>query len=300
MQDSNRQPSQSNSIPARAAEWVVTAPSLLWLAVFFGLPMLWVLVLAFKPADLRGGVGEGWSLEAVRALWTPANAALAWRTLWMSGLTTLVCVAASLPAAWTMARLSQFWRNTLLLLIIAPFLTNFLIRVFAWRSLLHPEGALTRLLQALHLAAGDAYLLDNAGAVLLVMVYCQLPFALLPLYAAAEKFDFTLIDAARDLGATRAAAFRRVFIPGVRAGLLAAAALVFVSSLGQYVVPQFLGGIGDEWIGNKIVQRLFSDRNLPQAAALSSALLLFVLLVLAWFARCSKTSVRHPAQARTF
>ncbi len=281
----------------RSAEWRVTAPSLLWLVVFFGLPMLWVLVLAFKPADLRGGVGEGWSLDAVRALWTPANGALAWRTLWMSALTTLVCVAAALPAAWTLARLSVFWRNAVLLLVIAPFLTNFLIRVFAWRSLLHPEGALTRLLQALGLASENAYLLDNAGAVLLVMVYCQLPFALLPLYAAAEKFDFTLIDAARDLGASQRRAFWRVFVPGVRTGLLAATALVFVSSLGQYVVPQFLGGIGDEWIGNKIVQRLFSDRNLPQAAALSSALLLFVLLALAWFARKSAAKNHAPAVA---
>ena len=276
----------------RRAEWLLTAPSLLWLLLFFGLPLLWVGVLACKPADLRGGVAEGWSLEAVRAVWTPSNAALAWRTLWMSALTTLVCVAAALPAAWTLARLSPFWRQTVLLLIIAPFLTNFLIRIFAWRSLLHPEGALTRLLQALHLVPSDAFLLDNNGAVLLVMIYCQLPFALLPLYAAAEKFDFTLIDAARDLGARPLTAFWRVFVPGVRAGWLAAAALVFVSSLGQYVVPQFLGGLGDEWIGNKIVQRLFSDRNLPQAAALAAALLLFVLLALAAFARLQPRT--HP------
>ncbi len=273
-------PSPKSSVRRRAAEWRATAPSLLWLVVFFGLPLLWVLVLAFKPADLRGGVGEGWSLEAVKALWTPANGALAWRTLWLSALTTLICVGAALPAAWTMARLPAFWRNAALVLVIAPFLTNFLLRVFAWRSLLHPEGALTRALQALHLASEDAYLLDNSGAVLLVMVYCQLPFALLPLHAAAEKFDFTLIDAARDLGAPLRGAFWRVFVPGVRGGVLAAVVLVFVSSLGQYVVPQFLGGFGDEWIGNKIVQRLFNDRNLPQAAALAAALLVTVLALL--------------------
>lgn len=274
----------------RSLEGLLTAPSLLWLLLFFGLPLLWISVLAFKPTDLRGGVADGWSLDAWRAVWTPANGTLAWRTLWMSALTTVLCVGAAMPAAWTMARLTPFWRHTVLLLIIAPFLTNFLIRVFAWRSLLHPEGALTRLLQALHLVPEHAYLLDNAGAVLLVMCYCQLPFALLPLYAAAEKFDFTLIDAARDLGARPLTAFWRVFVPGVRAGWLAAAALVFVSSLGQYVVPQFLGGLGDEWIGNKIVQRLFSDRNLPQAAALAAALLLWVLLALAGLSRLRRSA----------
>lgn len=271
-------------------EWRLTLPSLLWLAVFFGAPLIWVALLAFRPADLRGGVGEGWSLEAVAALWDVRYAALAWRTLWMSGVVTLICVGVSLPTAWAMARLGPFWRNMVLLLVIAPFLTNFLIRVFAWRRLLHPEGWVTQCLQWLHLAPEHAYLLDNSGAVLVVSVYCQLPFALLPLYAAAEKFDFTLIEAARDLGASATAAFVRVFLPAVRGGVWSATALVMVTSLGQYVIPQFVGGIGDEWIGNKIVQRMFSDRNLPQAAAISTALMVVVLGMLWTGVRVAKRS----------
>jgi spermidine/putrescine transport system permease protein len=128
-------------------------------------------------------------------------------------------------------------------------------------------------------------LLNNAWSVLVVMIYTQLPFAILPIYAAAEKFDFTLIDAARDLGASGWQAFQRIFLPGVRQGTASAAIIVFVCSLGQYVIPQFIGGTGDEMIGNKIVQRAFTDRNLPLACALAGALLLAVLvpvLIMAW------------------
>ena len=113
-------------------------------------------------------------------------------------------------------------RQWLLLLVIIPFLSNFLIRTFAWKSLLHPEGPLTRLLVWLHFISEDAMLLNNVGAVLLVLIYTQLPFAILPLYAAAEKFDFALLDAARDLGAGPWRSFSKVFVPGVRRGLVSA------------------------------------------------------------------------------
>ena len=121
-------------------------------------------------------------------------------------------------------------------------------------------------------------LLNNVGAVLLVLIYTQLPFAILPLYAAAEKFDFALLDAARDLGAGPWRSFSKVFVPGVRRGLVSAAVMVFVCSVGQYVIPQMVGGASDEMLGNKIAQRVFSDRNLPHASALAGGLMLAVLV----------------------
>jgi spermidine/putrescine transport system permease protein len=179
--------------------------------------------------------------------------------------------------SWHLAKLTPRWRNALLLLVVLPFLTNFLIRIFAWRSLLHPEGPVKQMLLWLHVVNEETFLLNHAAAVLLVMIYTQLPFAIPPLYAAAEKFDFRLIDAARDLGASGWQAFRKVFLPGVRQGIVSAALIVFVCSLGQYVIPQFIGGTADEMLGNKIVQRAFSDRNLPLACALAGALMLAVL-----------------------
>lgn len=262
----------------RRQEWLLTLPSLAWLIVFFAVPSLLILALAFRASDLRGGVGEAWSLDAVKAVANPMYLPVMWRTLWYSAATTAACVALALPVSLFMARLRPGPRQWMLLLIILPFLTNFLVRVFAWKSLLHPEGQIKQALVWLHLATEDTLLLNNAGAVILVMVYTQLPFAILPLYAAAEKFDFALLDAARDLGASGWRAFRKVFIPGVRQGLIAAVVIVMVSSLGQYVIPQFVGGTGNEMIGNKIAQRAFGDRNLPLASALSGALLLLVLL----------------------
>lgn len=260
------------------SEWLLTLPSMGWLAVFFVIPALLVVLTAFRPADLHGGVGAGWSQEAWLALWDPLYGPIVWRTLWLGLACTGVCMALALPMAFHMARVGPQARQILLLLVVIPFLSNFLIRVFAWKSLLHPEGALTKLLSALHLIGEDALLLNNPGSVLVVMVYTQLPFAILPLYAAAEKFDFSLLDAARDLGAGAWQAFIRVFLPGVRRGLVSAAAMVFVCSLGQYVIPQLVGGASDEMIGNKIAQRVFADRNLPQACALAAALMLAVLV----------------------
>lgn len=259
-------------------QWLLTLPSLAWLGMFFVIPALLVIVTAFRPADLHGGIGVGWTLEAVQALRDPAYLPILWRTLWLSGITTLVCLVLALPVTFHMARVGPRLRQLLLLLVVIPFLSNFLIRIFAWKSLLHPEGPLTRLLAWLHLISEDAMLLNNAGAVLLVLIYTQLPFAILPLYAAAEKFDFNLLDAARDLGAGPWRSFSKIFVPGVRRGLISAALMVFVCSLGQYVIPQMVGGASDEMLGSKIAQRVFSDRNLPHASALAAGLMFAVLM----------------------
>jgi spermidine/putrescine transport system permease protein len=261
----------------RRAEWLVTLPTLVWLALFVVVPTLLVFVLAFRPANPYGGIGRGWTLANVRALGTPAMLAIAWRTLWISLLTTAISLLLSIPAGTTIARASERWRNRLLMLVIVPFWTSFLVRVFAWRSLLHPEGLIKKGLEAIGLAAAGTTLLYHPAAVVLVMVYTFLPFTILPIYAAAEKFDFRLVEAARDLGARPFQAFRRVFLPGIRRGVLTAILVVFIPSLGSYIIPDLVGGPAGEMLGNKIAQRVFTDRNLPLAAALSAVLVLAVL-----------------------
>lgn len=258
-------------------ELLATAPSLVWLGVFVFLPFFIILTIAFKPALPAGGIGSGWSFDAIRALADPIYPSLLWRTLWISLLTTVLCLAISLPIAWHMARVSPKWRSLLLLLVIIPFWTNFVIRVFAWQQVLHAEGFLAKSLRAIHLLGENERLLGNAGAVVLVSTYTYLPFAILPLYAATEKFDFHLLDAARDLGARPLRALRSVFLPGIRQGLVTATLVVFIPMLGSYVVPDMVGGTSSQMLGNKIAQRNFNDRNLPQAAALSCALTLLVL-----------------------
>jgi ABC-type spermidine/putrescine transport system permease subunit I len=263
------------------SEWLLTAPSLGWMTVFFLVPALIVLVLAFKPADPLGGVGAGWTLDQWRALLDEQYRPIVWRTLWLSTATSLLCVLIAVPCAMVLARARGAWKNLLLLLVVVPFWTNFLIRIFAWKSLLHPEGMVSRALLTLGLMGEDSQLLYNSGAVLLVMVYTQLPFAILPLYAAAEKFDFGLLEAARDLGASALRAVWSIFIPGISRGIGTAVLVTFVYTLGMYVVPDIVGGTDTEMLGNRIAQRARTDRNLPLASAMAAAMLGMVLVVMA-------------------
>jgi spermidine/putrescine transport system permease protein len=203
-----------------------------------------------------------------------------------------------------MARAHGAWKNLLLLLVVVPFWTSFLIRIFAWKSLLHPEGMMSRVLLACGLMGEDSQLLYNNGTVLLVMVYTQLPFAILPLYAAAEKFDFGLLEAARDLGASALRAVWSVFLPGVSRGIGTAILATFVCTLGMYVVPDIVGGTDTEMLGNRIAERVRADRNLPLASAMAAAMLGMVLLVMAaqaaWssaFRRKERDTVREGDSA---
>jgi spermidine/putrescine transport system permease protein len=270
---------------SRRAEWQATLPSLGWLLLFFAAPTLIILVISFRASDHTGGIGIGWTTRAWTAWSRPDVALIVLRTLWISLETTAMCLLLGIPMAWFMARCSSRWRTILLLLVIIPFWTNFLIRVFAWKVLLGHEGPMTSVLRMFHLLGPDAVWLHSPAAVLLVMVYTQLPFAILPLYAAAERFDFSLLDAARDLGATARGAFFKVFLPGIRSGIVAAALMAFVPALGCYLVPDLVGGHDSEMIGNRIARRAFADRNLPEAAALASGLALAVLIPAAFFRR---------------
>jgi spermidine/putrescine transport system permease protein len=258
-------------------EWLISLPSVFWLSLFFVIPTLFVFAMAFRPANPYGGISAGWTLDNLRHLADPNYLVVAWRTVWISVLTTVICIFLAVPAGYYLARISSKWRNVFLMLIIIPFWTNFLIRIFAWKSLLHPEGLIKRLLVFLGLVGPQASLLYNPGAVVLVSVYTFLPFTILPIYAAAEKFDFELLEAARDLGARPFQAFRKIFIPGIRTGLVTAILFVLIPALGSYVIPDIVGGPTSEMIGNKIAQRVFVDRNLPQASILSVVLVLSVL-----------------------
>jgi spermidine/putrescine transport system permease protein len=258
-------------------EWSLTLPSLLWLGGFVLLPGLLVLAIAFRTTAPAGGIGDDWTWRQFAEFGKPGMATLLWRTLWISVVTTAICLLLALPVAWFLARCPRLWRQRLLLLIMVPFWTNFLIRVFAWNQILHSEGLLARSFRAIGLLGDNASLLFNPAAVVTVSVYAYLPFAILPIYAAAEKFDFGLLDAARDLGATAFRAFLSVFLPGIRRGLRTAVVIVFIPMLGSYVVPDLVGGTDGQMIGNKVAQRNFSDRNLPSASAMAAVLSLAIL-----------------------
>jgi spermidine/putrescine transport system permease protein len=258
-------------------ELLLSLPSLAWLSLFVLVPAALILIIAFRATAPSGGIADEWTLGQFRILAEPHIQILLWRTLWISAVTSAICLALAIPVAWFIARARESLRPTLLLLVIVPFWTNFLIRVFAWNQILHSEGALARFLRAIHLLEPNQPLLFNSGAVILVSVYTYLPFAILPLYAAAEKFDFRLLEAARDLGAGALRSVFSIFIPGIATGIRTALVIVFIPMLGSYVVPDLVGGSNGQMIGNKIAQRNFSDRNLPSASALAAILSVAVL-----------------------
>ena len=259
-------------------ETMLTAPSFLWLLVLFLIPTLIVVGISFRTADPYGGIGDSFSLSGFKDIVSPNFPGILLRTVRLSFFTTAWCLLLGMPVGYYIARAEKSRQANLMLLIIIPFWTNFLIRVYAWKIILHPEGLLKHILIALRLATEQTSLLYNEGAVLLVLVYTYLPFAVLPLYAAIEKFDFTLLEASRDLGAGPVRSFVSVFIPGISQGIVSSVMVVFIPALGSYVIPDMVGGTSGEMLGNKIAQRVFVDRNLPRGSALSTILVLAVIL----------------------
>ena len=269
-------------------ESLLTLPSFAWLTLFFLLPTLIIFAIAFKPATLDGTVAPGWTWRTLLSLKNPNYPEIIFRTIWLSLVTTVCALAISIPVGYYIARCSSWKRDLFLFLTIIPFWTSFLIRIFAWKGVLHPDGLLKQALVFLHLATPETQLLYRPEAVLLVMIYTELPFAILPIYAAAEKYDFTLMEAAMDLGAGKLRAFFSVFVPGIKSGILSACLMVLIPSFGSYVIPDVVGGIGSPMIGNVIAQKTFTDRNLPAASALSAVLVIAMIVPLLFFLKGKK------------
>jgi spermidine/putrescine transport system permease protein len=251
----------------------------LWLSIFYLLPLIAILVLSFKDADSFGSFADTWSCTAFKE--AIKNYSLLLKTLMLAIPATIITVSLAIPIAWALANVNSKYRNFLLSLVLIPYWTSFLIRIHAWKILLHPEGTIATILKALNILPFDGMLLYNYYAILAVTCYAYLPFAILPIYSAAEKFDKTLLEAAKDLGASNSQGFFKIFIPNISAGIFSAILLVFIPTLGSYLIPDLIGGPSDRLLGNLIADRVFTERNLPGAGAISSCLLIFVLFIIA-------------------
>ena len=256
----------------------MSAPSVVWLLLFFLIPSLLVFAIAFRTADPSGGIDDGWTLETIKNVLRPEYVWVLWRTVWVSVAVTVICLLLSIPVGYWISRQNPKYRYWYLLIFIMPLWTNFLIRIFAWRILLNPEGFLRRALIAMGIIPSDVFLLNNIGAVIIVTVYTCLPFAILPIYAAAEKFNYSLLEAAQDLGASRFKAFYSIFLPGIRRGIITAILVVLIPSMGSYAIPDLVGGVNGEMLGNKIAIRASAYRNLPEAAALAAMLSIIITI----------------------
>lgn len=262
------------------ARWLISGPPLLYLIFFFAVPTLIMAFAAFRYPGDYGGLAplfdDTGALDLTLESFTPFFSDFVYTAIFLKSLlfaiiTTLVCLLMAYPLALLIARSPQKWRNLLVLLVILPFWSNFLIRIYAWMIILGPQSALTRGLNAVLDVFGFApvTLLYSAFAVIVGLVYVHLPFMVLPLYANLEKHDPALLDAAQDLGAGAWQRFWRVTFPLSLPGVYAGAALVFIPALGIFAVSDLLGGTGGIMIGNVIKQQFLDSRDWPFGSVLS-------------------------------
>jgi putrescine transport system permease protein len=200
-------------------------------------------------------------------------------------LSTFLTLLVGYPIAYGMARSPEEWRPTLMMLVILPFWTSFLIRVYAWMGILSNEGLLNQLLIWLGLIGDPIQILNTNVAVYIGIVYTYLPFMILPIYAALDRMDGSLIEAAEDLGCSRLQAFWLVTIPLSRNGIIAGSFLVFIPALGEFVIPSLLGGSGTLMIGKVLWEEFFNNRDWPVASAVAVILLLILIIPIVLFQR---------------
>jgi len=292
----------------RAGRALVIGPPLVYLLVFFAAPTLLMVLASFRTPAEFGGLAplvdeagkldlnlESWVRFATESIY----AQIFLKSVIYAAATTLLCLLLAYPLAALIARSDRRHRDLLLLLVILPFWSNFLIRVYAWMIILGPNAALARAINALLavFGAGPVSLLFSSFAVLVCLVYVHLPFMVLPLYANLEKHDQALLDAAQDLGARSWQRFWRITFPLSLPGVYAGAALVFIPAFGIFAIPDILGGPEDSLIGNVIKQQFLETRDWPFGSVLSIVLTVVALALAGLAALIGRRGAGGPARA---
>ena len=276
---------------ASIASRLVIAVPYLWLLIFFLIPFFIVFKISLSEVamsippymptfDLMQGFAATWEkirqLSIDNYLWLLddplyVNAYLS--SLRIAAISTFLTLLVGYPLAYGIARSSTTIRPTLLMMVILPFWTSFLIRVYAWIGILKPEGLLNQLLMWLHIIDTPLTILNTDTAVYIVIVYCYLPFMVLPIYASLEKLDYSLLEAAQDLGCTPFSAFWKITFPLSLSGVLAGCFLVLIPAIGEFVIPDMVGGSETLMIGKTIWSEFFSNRDWAVASAVAVVLL---------------------------
>jgi len=284
------------------------SPGALWILLFFNLPLLIMLFISFVERGRAGAIKlpPVYTLENYRQLFNACVSEFSgpkcdpflyigifWHSMRIALVVTFWCIILGYLLAYFISRQRQIWRDALMVLVIIPFWTNFLVRTYALKQVLATEGLLNSLLMNLHLINHPLDLLFNEFGVNVGLIYGYLPFAILPMYASIEKFDHSLMEAAADLGAPPWRAFLRVMLPMTLPGVIAALVLVFVPVVGAFITPDIMGGGKIEMIGTLINRQFGVSRNWPFGSAMSLVLMLMVLIgVIAYFRFSSEETRR--------
>ena len=289
----------SSSLPVPGKRFVIGVPYV-WLFVFFLLPFLILLYISF--------VDMGESINPFKPIWDPVTGILSlkyenyWtifrdveggelfqtiyieaylRSIWYALCTAVLCLLIGYPFAYFIARSAPSVRPALLMMVMLPFWTSFLLRVYAWKGILADQGVLNQILMGIGFTSEPIQMLYTNVSMLVGMTYVYLPFMVLPLYANLVKMDFRLLEAAYDLGASPFKAFWLVTVPLSKAGIVAGFMLVFIPSLGEFVIPSLLGGPENLMIGRVVWDEMFTSNNWPRASALAVVMILLIIVPLA-------------------
>jgi putrescine transport system permease protein len=286
--------------------WVVAMPYL-WLLLFFLIPFVIVLKIAFSQSaiamppyqpllqwagDRLSDIHLNFNLGNFLYLWEDSLYLRAFvNSLLTAGISTLIALLIGYPMAYAIARADAKWRNIFVMMVILPFWTSFLLRVYAWIGILKNNGLLNNLLIWLGVIDEPITILQTNFAVYLGIVYSYLPFMVMPLYAHLEKMDLTLLEAAQDLGCRPARAFFTITLPLSRPGVVAGCMLVFIPAVGEYVIPALLGPPDSLMIGKVLWTEFFNNRAWPVASAVAIALLLVLVAPIVWLQRIQARQV---------
>ncbi len=288
-------PADAPPEPTKSFPWLIIPPAVT-LIFLFGVPLLLVLAVSFASRGTYGGIEWVGTLTNYTSIADLLYLRIFWRSLWLAVVTTVICLVMGFPMAYAIARAPKRRQGILLLLVIIPFWTNFLVRTYAWMFILRTEGLLNTVLMSLGLIHEPLNILFTDWAVLIGLVYGYLPFMVLPLYAALERLDPSLIEAAWDLYAKPVRVFTRVVLPLSKPGVIAGCVLVFIPSLGAYVTPDLLGGARTMMIGNLIQHQYLVVRDWPFGSALSFVLMAGVLAAILYYLRAggARSLTRRP------
>lgn len=266
---------KSNTLPAL----VMVGPVALVLILLVAIPLIYVAVMSFCTTDNYYNVVFRFSFENYQKLVSPDYIKIYGQSIVIAFLTTVLCILIGYPFSYMIARTKSKRKQLLYMLVIIPFWTNSLIRIYGWRTFLGTNGWLNQLLQTLHVTDMPVDFLYKQGTTVLGMVYCLIPFMILPLYTAIEKLDGTLLEASSDLGARPVSTFFEVILPLTSSGIFSGSIMVFIPCLGYFFVANILGGGNSDVIGNLIERQFKSGNNWPLGAALSIILIIVTLIL---------------------
>ncbi len=270
------------TIRRRLIPYWLLAPGLIWLVLFFVIPMYYMGELSLKTGSLETGYQLTWAFENVTDSISEYSTQFI-RAFWYAGVATFFCLLIGYPLAYAIAFKAGRWKNLMLFAVVAPFFTTYLIRTIAWKTILDDSSPVVSFLKTIHLVPQDGRVLATSAAVIAGLTYNFLPFMVLPLFTALERLDQRLLEAGKDLYASATQTFWRITLPLTMPGIIAGILLTFIPAAGDYVNATFLGGTNQAMIGNVIQSKYLVVNDYPDAAALSFTLMAIILVALLFY-----------------